>query len=198
MSRAPFYLFIGFFVLIGVHWLFNLPRYILFGSKTSPANALSEIDLRNIGLIKKAISQEYKSGGIFALITYVGGRHNGADIAAKYGAPIHSPVLGKVVATGNQDNFCYKKNYGKFMVIENSEDGAALLFAHLSKTKFNEGDIVENGDVVAITGSTGRATAPHLHLTVFKRGTFKMVKKSGCGLNPTGRDVNPLKYLEIL
>ena len=149
MSRIRFYLFLGFLGLVGVHWLFNLPRYIFFGSKISPANALSEIDLTNIGLIKKAISQGYESGGIFAIITYVGKRHNGVDVAARHGAPIHSPISGRVVAIGNQDNFCYKKNYGKFVVVENSEDGAALLFAHLSKIKFDDGDIVKNGDILA-------------------------------------------------
>ncbi|MDP2669157.1 MAG: M23 family metallopeptidase [bacterium] len=201
MAKIAFYLFAGFFVLVGAHWLFvGMPRYLLFGfgSRTSSASALAEVDLRDASSIKASVSQGYGSRSLFAALTYVGGRHNGTDFSAKYGAPVYSPISGKVLAIGNQDKYCYKKNYGKFMVIENEDDGYAILLAHLSKINFDVGEKVIAGDIVAEVGATGLATAPHLHLTVFKKDTFEMVQKSGCGLNPAGKDADPIKYLESL
>ena len=176
--------FIGLAVLVGLNFLVNLPSYLFYGSKRSSSAALAAIDLRDIATVKKAISQGYNAGGLFALVTYVSGRHNGVDFAAHHGAPIYSPVAGKVLALGNQDDYCYKRNYGKFMVVENAGDGAALLFAHLSKIKADVGDEISKGDIVALVGATGRATAPHLHFTVFREGTFELgrrEKKRKCG-----------------
>lgn len=198
MGRAFLYLIAAFMVLVGINFLINLPTYLLYGSKRSSPSALNEIDLRNIASIKKGISQGYNSRGLYAALIYANGRHNGVDIAAKYGAPIYSPISGKVMALGNQDDFCYKRNYGKFMVIENSDDGTATLFAHLSKIKFDERENVAEGDVLALVGSTGKATAPHLHLAVFKKGTFGLGQRKDCGPNPQGADINPLKYLQSL
>ena len=201
MTKASFYLFAGFLVLVGIHWLFiGMPRYIFFGfgSRTGSLNSLAEVDLRKVDSIKAAVSQGYRSQSFFAALTYVGGRHNGTDFSAKHGAPVYSPVSGEVAAIGNQDKYCYKKNYGKFLVVENSDDGYAILLAHLSKIMFDAGEKISAGDIVAEVGSTGLATAPHLHVSVFKDGTFRMTQKSGCGLNPTGRDTNPMKYLESL
>ncbi|MEK9179894.1 MAG: M23 family metallopeptidase [Patescibacteria group bacterium] len=198
MSSIRNYFFIGIAVLVGLNFLVNLPSYLFYGSKYSSPSALAEVDLREPDILKKAISQGYNAGGFFALVTYVSGRHNGVDFAAKHGSPIYSPISGKVVALGNQDDYCYRRNYGKFMVIENSEDGAALLFAHLSKIKADVGDEVSPGDNLALVGSTGKATAPHLHFTVFAPDTFEMIRRKDCGPNPAGDDINPLKYLRAL
>lgn len=198
MRRVRFYFFIGFLILVGGNTLLSMPRYLFSGSMVSPASALDEINLKDVAAIKKSISQGYNSGGLFAVVTYVGGRHNGIDISAKYGAPIYSPVSGEVVVIGNQDNFCFRKNYGKFIAIKNNRDGKTLLFAHLSKIKVDEGDGVGEGEIVAENGSSGKATAPHLHITIFEKRTFQMIKKNGCDMNPTGKDVNPIRYLESL
>lgn len=195
MTSARKYFLIGLAVFVGLRWLVNLPSYLFYGWRSPrTADTLAEVDLRNINEIKSYISQGYGSN-IFALARYVGGYHNGIDIAARNGAPVISPSPGKVLALGDQDKFCPKRNYGRFAVI-GAESGEALLFAHLSKVKVGIGDAVREGDVIGNVGQTGRATAPHLHFTVFRKGTFEMGKRKDCGPNPKGENVNPLKYLD--
>lgn len=198
MKRLRFYFLIGLAALVGVHWLVNLPHYLLYGISTrKSAAALSEVDLRDTPQIKNFITQGYGST-LFAWIGYADRHHNGIDIAAKEGAPVYSPAPGKILALGNQDRFCNRKNYGKFVVLRNSGDGYALLFAHLSKVKVGNGDEIDEGEVLGHAGQTGRTTGSHLHFAVFKEGTFAMNDKKGCGLNPEGDDVDPVKYLRSL
>ncbi|RJP45682.1 M23 family metallopeptidase [Candidatus Parcubacteria bacterium] len=155
------------------------------------------IDLRDVARIRTLVTQGYGSRRYF-FISYAKGYHNGVDIAAKSGASIYSPAYGEVVAAGDQDKFCHRGNYGRFIVLRSSSDGAALLFAHLNALEVGIGDTVAAGGIVGSVGRTGRATAPHLHFTVFKKGTFELRDKEGCGPNPEGVDTNPMRYLESL
>jgi len=82
--------------------------------------------------------------------------HNGADLRAPMGTPIHSSNRGRVVLakslffTGNT-------------VIVDHGLGVILLYAHLSRIDVKVGQIVENGQVLGLSGATGRVTGPHLH-----------------------------------
>lgn len=101
-----------------------------------------------------------------------GAFHGGIDIACPTGTPIYAAAAGTVV------NSCWHSTYG-YMVTIKHDSGYATLYAHASKLKAVVGDVVSQGDVIALVGSTGRSTGPHLHFEV----------------SVNGRRVNPLSYL---
>jgi murein DD-endopeptidase MepM/ murein hydrolase activator NlpD len=82
--------------------------------------------------------------------------HNGADLRATTGTPIHSTNRGRVVLA--RDLF-----YTGNTVIVDHGMGIYTLYAHLSKIDVAAGDIVERSQVVGLAGATGRVTGPHLH-----------------------------------
>mgnify|MGYP001565816951 FL=1 len=127
---------------------------------------------------------------------YGGKAHNGIDIGAPIGTPVFATEKGKIIEVWNQDKYCYKGAYGKFIVIEH-ENNLTTLYAHLSLQSVNKGDIVERGQIIGYVGSTGYATGPHLHLTVYASQTFIIrPSKVNCGpIMPFGGDLDPLQYL---
>jgi murein DD-endopeptidase MepM/ murein hydrolase activator NlpD len=58
--------------------------------------------------------------------------------------------------------------YGQLVVIEHVEEINSA-YAHLSKILVKEGDTIKEGDVIGLSGATGRVTTPHLHYEVRKR-----------------------------
>jgi murein DD-endopeptidase MepM/ murein hydrolase activator NlpD len=130
----------------------------------------------------------------FAKNGYQGHWHNGVDLAASIGTPVLAAEDGEVVATGNQDAYCYRGAYGKFIVIKHN-DNLVTLYGHLSKQIVVKGDVVKRGQVIGYSGMTGYATGPHLHFTVFAGPTFYMGPSKVCGPMPYGGDLNPLSYL---
>ena len=85
--------------------------------------------------------------------------HSGMDIAAPVGAPVHAPLPGRVIDTGD-----YFFN-GQTVWLDH---GAGLLsmLCHLSRIDTQVGDTVAVGQAVAAVGATGRVTGPHLHWSV--------------------------------
>lgn len=139
------------------------------------------------------LSQNY-GGTAFAQNGYRGKFHNGIDIAAPIGTEVRSAESGTVVAVGNQDLFCNRGAYGKYIVIEH-ENNLTTLYAHLSKQIVQKGDTVIKGQNIGYVGRTGYATGPHLHLTVYAGPTFYMGASRVCGAMPLGGYLNPLDYL---
>lgn len=130
-----------------------------------------------------------RSGG------YRGKWHNGVDWSAPLGSTIYSAEKGVVAAVGDQDKYCYKGAYGRFVAIKH-ENGLTTLYAHLSRIKVSEGQQVNRGDIIGYSGNTGYSTGPHLHFTVYASDTFKIGPSKSCGPKmPFGGDLNPLKYL---
>ncbi len=121
--------------------------------------------------------------------------HNGIDIASPTGNAVYSAEDGEVVAVGNQDKYCYKGAYGKFVVI-NHNNNLTTLYAHLSLYSVEKGDIVKRGDIIGYIGNTGFSTGSHLHFTVYFTPTFRMTRSNFCGAMPAGGNVNPLGYLD--
>jgi murein DD-endopeptidase MepM/ murein hydrolase activator NlpD len=87
--------------------------------------------------------------------------HDGYDIAMGQGTPVTSPLDGKVVKVWNDDQF----GGGLSMRVQLA-DGNTLGLAHLSATNVNEGDSVNKGQPIALSGKTGNATGGVLHVAL--------------------------------
>ena len=83
--------------------------------------------------------------------------HNGIDISANYGAPVSAAGDGVVNFTG------YRTGYGRTVVVSHSRSGHRTTYCHLSKSLVQHGERVSKGQTIALAGSTGRSTGPHLH-----------------------------------
>ena len=90
-------------------------------------------------------------------------RHTGLDIPARHGAPILASGGGRVLSAG------YKGAYGQTVVIDHG-DGLATLYGHASRLLVRAGDVVMPQQKIALVGSTGRSTGPHLHFEVIRDG----------------------------
>lgn len=86
-------------------------------------------------------------------------QHQGIDIGALYGTPIHAPANGRVVFAGRQ------AAYGNLVVIDHG-GGITTRYGHLSRFDVNAGDRLTKGELLGFVGSTGRSTGPHLHYEV--------------------------------
>ena len=60
-------------------------------------------------------------------------------------------------------------SYGEYVVISHGS-GNTTLYAHMSSRSVSVGDVVEQGDVIGITGSTGISSGPHLHFEITENG----------------------------
>lgn len=98
--------------------------------------------------------------------------HTGLDIAATTGTPI------KVVADGTVTFAAYSGSYGYIVKVDHG-NGVETWYGHTSKMLVKEGQAVKAGDTIALVGSTGNSTGPHLHFEV----------------RINGEHVNPQKYL---
>ncbi len=145
------------------------------------------------GDTKSSITQGYGSTS-FAKNGYQGHWHNGVDLAASVGTPVLAAEDGTIAATGNQDAYCPRGAYGRFIVV-NFTNNLTGLYGHLSKIIVVKGDTVKRGQVIGYSGQTGYATGPHLHFTVYAQPTFYMGPSKVCGPMPYGGDLNPIPYL---
>ncbi|MBN2558578.1 MAG: peptidoglycan DD-metalloendopeptidase family protein, partial [Clostridia bacterium] len=89
--------------------------------------------------------------------------HTGIDIGAPQGSNILAVNAGTVVMAG------YSTGYGNKVVVDHG-GGIMTLYAHASKILVSVGQGVEKGQVIALVGSTGWSTGPHLHFEVIKEG----------------------------
>ncbi len=134
---------------------------------------------------------------------YNGRGHNGIDLRAPIGTPIHAASSGTVVDTGDTDISCYKVSYGRWVLIKH-QNGLATLYAHLSLIKVLPGQSVSSGDTIGYSGNTGYSTGPHLHFAVFAAQAVQITtnyRSKVCGsylklpVAPQEGYLNPLSYL---
>lgn len=92
-------------------------------------------------------------------------QHAGLDFRVPAGTPIHAANAGRIILARN----LYFE--GNCVVIDHGQ-GLMTLYLHLSEFKVKEGDQVEKGQLIGLSGGTGRATAPHLHFAVRWQGVY--------------------------
>ncbi|MEX2476178.1 M23 family metallopeptidase [Marinobacter sp.] len=89
--------------------------------------------------------------------------HAGVDLAGKDGSDIIA-VAGGVVTYADE-----RHGYGNLVEVDHG-DGLVSRYAHAKSIKVSVGDVVQKGQVVALMGSTGRSTGPHVHFEVLRNG----------------------------
>jgi murein DD-endopeptidase MepM/ murein hydrolase activator NlpD len=94
--------------------------------------------------------------------------HDGLDIGAAANAPIQAPAQGRVTSVG------FDPKLGILVKLDHGF-GIETVYGHLAKSLVKEGQRVRRGEAIALVGSTGLATGPHLHY---------MVKVNGQALDP--------------
>lgn len=89
--------------------------------------------------------------------------HAGCDMGAGSGTEIHAAADGIVVVAE------VRGGYGNAVVIDHGHS-LATLYGHTSRMLVKSGDVVKRGDVIALVGSTGLSTGPHLHFETRIKG----------------------------
>lgn len=100
-------------------------------------------------------------------------RHNGIDFACPVGTEVYAAADGFVYQTGLQDMKDPGMGYG-LRVWQEAKVGADVFYiwyGHLSQILVQEHGIIKTGDLIGVSGNTGRSTGPHLHLGIRKKNT---------------------------
>ena len=122
--------------------------------------------------------KEIKIVGAYGVIRQEGDfgyQHLGVDLEAKVGTPVYAINDGEVLLSENLSS------YGNTLIIDHGL-GIFSFYCHLSEFKVSKGEKVKRGDVVALSGDSGYAVEPHLHLTV----------------KINGSSVDPLRFIETI
>lgn len=86
--------------------------------------------------------------------------HSGTDLGVDYGTPVRASNYGKVVYAG------WYSGFGNTVVLSHAE-GVYTLYGHNEKVLVSTGDIVQQGQQIALAGSTGNSTGPHCHFSMW-------------------------------
>lgn len=141
---------------------------------------------------------------------YSGKGHNGVDFRAAVGTPVLAVGGGVVLATGDTDIECPRASYGKWILVRHNNN-LSTIYGHLSEIDISSGQTVSPGQRIALSGRTGYATGPHLHLSVVVTQAVQVTsfpantcgKRRNITLPVVGSDpisgisgyLNPLNYL---
>lgn len=113
-----------------------------------------------------------------------GGHHNGIDIGMPTGTPLYASKAGKVLKAG-VDSAGINSGGGKIVMLSH-QDGSSTNYFHLSDWKVKTGETVRQGQIIGLSGNTGRSSGPHLHFEIKENGKFKnpLSVIEGGGKNP--------------
>lgn len=115
------------------------------------------------GYVSSVYGNQRYYNGVFAEDYY----HRGVDYAAANGSPIYAPAAGRIALVGRvSDGF---ELNGNTIGIDHGQ-GVTSVMIHLSGFAVNEGDRVEEGQLIGYMGATGFATGPNLHWGLFVNG----------------------------
>ncbi|MFW5998737.1 MAG: peptidoglycan DD-metalloendopeptidase family protein [Bacillota bacterium] len=101
-----------------------------------------------------------------------GSKHEGIDFAVNTGTKIKAAKAGRIIYSD------WASGYGHTVIIEHRK-GVRTLYGHNSKLLVQGGQYVERGEVIALSGNSGRSTGPHLHFEI----------------QINGKPVDPLPYI---
>lgn len=101
--------------------------------------------------------------------------HPGIDFAGPEGEPVKAAAAGVVTWAGDRDG------YGKMVEIDHG-NGYSTIYGHSEKVLVHVGEMVKKGQEIALLGSTGRSTGPHVHFEVLYNG----------------KPVNPARFVNAL
>lgn len=90
--------------------------------------------------------------------------HLGTDFVMPIGTPIHAPADGLVVLVDHGH-----PTAGRYIEIDHA-DGLHTRYMHLSRIRVSTGQTVQRGDIIGLSGNSGRVTAPHLHYELHVNG----------------------------
>ena len=110
---------------------------------------------------RKKVTSEF--GGRIDPITGKRDGHTGMDLAVPTGTAVRAALPGRVTVAK------YDSSYGYYVMIDHG-GGLSTLYGHNSKLLVQAGQTVQTGDVISLSGSTGRSTGPHLHFEVRVNG----------------------------
>ena len=130
-------------------------------------------DTKNVNnfVLKKPVKGGITTSGFGDTISRTAS-HNGHDWAVNTGTKVRAAAEGVVELA------YFSESYG-YNILINHNNGFKTRSAHLSEVKVSKGEKVEQSQVIALSGSTGFSTGPHLH--------FEVVKD--------GKRVNPIEYV---
>jgi len=89
--------------------------------------------------------------------------HKGLDLEANYGTPVHATAAGTVASAG------WDGGFGMKVDIDHG-NGYHTWYAHLSRANVTPGQRVTKGELIALSGSSGSSTGPHLHYQLMYDG----------------------------
>ena len=136
---------------------------------TNPGGYIWPVDSR---YITSTVGGRTSPGGIGST------NHKGTDIGrVGYTSSVYAAKAGTVIISQKSSS------YGNYVVISHGS-GNTTLYAHLSSRKVSVGDVVQQGQVIGITGSTGHSTGPHLHFEI---------TENGVRINPLSHGAEPRK-----
>ena len=110
-----------------------------------------------------------ETSGVFGTSRIVNGKqqsqHKGLDFRVTTGTPVHATNAGTVILARPlyYEGNCVMLDHGQ---------GLITIYMHLSEFKVKEGEKVTAGQLIGLSGGTGRSTAPHLHFAVRWRGEY--------------------------
>jgi murein DD-endopeptidase MepM/ murein hydrolase activator NlpD len=92
--------------------------------------------------------------------------HPGIDVAVPIGSPVRATGGGTVLEAGSDPDV-----YGLFVLLEHP-DGYQSMYGHLSRVTVAAGGFVPAGEVIGLSGNSGRSSAPHLHFEIRRDGRW--------------------------
>ncbi len=122
------------------------------GQQGGTASVLSHWPLRNAGYVTRG---QLGVGDAVA--------HSGVDIAVPVGTPV------RVAGPGSVAESARDAEYGLYVLIRHS-DGYETRYAHLSRVLVAPGQALSAGEVLGLSGNSGRSSAPHLHFEITRKG----------------------------
>jgi murein DD-endopeptidase MepM/ murein hydrolase activator NlpD len=134
-----------------------------------PAGGPAPPKKRPVGPPLTTVPEQYAGSLRWPLDAYIvssefgerwGKPHKGMDMAADVGEPVYAIADGEVIYAGDG-----LRGYGNVVILRHDRKTSSL-YAHNSELKVKEGDHVTQGTLIALLGSTGHSTGPHVHFEI--------------------------------